>query len=333
MRSFLYTTVATLALSTLGLGRPMPKPDTGDVHVDPDGKVWVEEVVYKTITVQPQAAPTPTPTPSPVQVSSSAPPPPPPPPPSSSPAPIPKPVVKQVNNNNDKPTTAAGATSTKGGLLGDILPSGLVPKPGSSSGGSWIVTEGGSPSQMTFHITNKHDQDISLNYVQNPGSPVPNGKNSIASGEKITVTMAQNWAGNFAVAEARNGHSTADTLIEGSFQPWDASGVPFADFDVSYVSGFTVPVMCKMEGHSSGCSKNLHDLNTCPDQVNAGACGNPAREFNTGAAAAAITVVSPFFAPCENLAYVYPSNDQKSKVNVNLKSQTNVVSCCIGATC
>jgi hypothetical protein len=73
------------------------------------------------------------------------------------------------------------------------------------------------------------------------------------------------WAGNIAINKAGSAITGDDSLIESSFVVADGDTVAVADVDVSYVTGFTVPVTCSCAGRVvTGCNKNLFKLNPCP---------------------------------------------------------------------
>ena len=130
------------------------------------------------------------------------------------------------------------------------------------------------------------------------------------------------------------------TLFEGS-----ASGST-GYLDVSYVQGYTYPMVCSGQGGTSGCSTDLYSV---PGAVCPGGggtkmgeiCNNPqgpAGKRNPGAPPAngnsptaspwceACSAPDAFFAPCAGGAYTYPYDD------VAMASGTEIT-CCIGPQC
>ena len=51
------------------------------------------------------------------------------------------------------------------------------------------------------------------------------------------------------------------------------------DIDVSYVTGFSVPIVCSCDGKGpvTGCNKPLWTLNKCGNDNGDGSCRNPMR--------------------------------------------------------
>lgn len=153
--------------------------------------------------------------------------------------------------------------------------------------------------------------------------------------------MVQNGAGRAIVGD--------ESLIEGSFvvQAGLGSGA-IIDVDVSYVSGFSVPIVCSCDevGHVvTGCNKNLWGLHTCPNDNRVGSCRyvfaipnlafsefiliftqrNPQRGADFDGA-----VPDPFFAPCAHQAFTVPRDPG---ANANNICWSGVVRCCIGTSC
>ncbi|KAI1405334.1 hypothetical protein F4819DRAFT_482852 [Hypoxylon fuscum] len=114
------------------------------------------------------------------------------------------------------------------------------------------------------------------------------------------------------------------SLFEGSFIP-DVSGSAVMAVDVSYVDGFTIPMVCECNNHVVlGCNLNLHDM--CPEELklNEKTCINPYRE----------NIEAPeenIFEACAEIAYTYPTDDLATKVDIG--GCGNNISCCMGTAC
>lgn len=131
------------------------------------------------------------------------------------------------------------------------------------------------------------------------------------------------------------------TLFEGS-----ASSGGDGYLDVSYVQGYTYPMVCSGQGGTSGCSTDLYSVPgaKCPGGGGTkmgDTCNNPqgpAGKRNPGAPPAngnsptadpwcqACSAPDRFFAPCAGRAYTYPYDD------VAMASGTEIT-CCIGPQC
>lgn len=131
-----------------------------------------------------------------------------------------------------------------------------------------------------------------------------------------------------------------------------ANGQPHADgtifetnpsgyFDVSYILGYTLPVVCSSNGHSTGCAADLFGSGTpCPTTVQNGVCHNPTGPGGSrdpgafqGSAGGwpwcnACSAPDPFFAPCSGSAYTYPYDD-----GATVGPATGSIQCCIGTAC
>ncbi|KAI1383073.1 uncharacterized protein F4822DRAFT_91835 [Hypoxylon trugodes] len=115
------------------------------------------------------------------------------------------------------------------------------------------------------------------------------------------------------------------SLLEGSFIN-DATGQAVLAVDVSYVDGFTVPMVCECNNQVVlGCNLDLHEV--CPDnlKVNEKTCANPYREQSGRPGDANI------FKDCEKMAYTYPTDDEATKWNIPGCSRN--LMCCIGTAC
>lgn len=188
-----------------------------------------------------------------------------------------------------------------------------APTGGSAGGG----VGGGA---QTFSIVNSYSVALTLAFDHNnPGPDVMGGPiapTTIGAGSTTFYSFPTGWAGRIYVGKTFN---TANSKIEGSI-----TGSP--DMDVSYVDGYSVPIVCTSAGKVSGCNTELYGLNgnTCGQDVdisNFEICTNPALTLNDGPA-------DSFFAPCQGKAYTYPNDNDANYANVD--ATTN---CCIGTAC
>jgi hypothetical protein len=85
-----------------------------------------------------------------------------------------------------------------------------------------------------------------------------------------------------------------------------------------------VPITCscdETEKVLSGCSHDLFELNTCPNQLAQGPCANPLRHIDEDDLTA-----TPFFLPCQGAAFTWP----RDGANSNGECQSGHVTCCVG---
>ena len=186
-----------------------------------------------------------------------------------------------------------------------------------SSGGGGSGIGGGA---QTFSIVNSYSVALSLAFDSNAGGPDPVGgkiaPTTIGAGSTTFYSFPTGWAGRILVGKTTD---PANSKIEGSI-----TGA--ADMDVSYVDGYSVPIVCTSAGKVSGCNTELFGLNgnTCNQNVDISdfeICPNPARSMNDGPA-------DPFFAPCQGKAYTYPNDNDANYSNVDA-----ITNCCIGTDC
>ena len=190
-----------------------------------------------------------------------------------------------------------------------------TPPIGGGGGGDGI---GGGA--QTFSIVNSYSVALSLVFDSNAGGPDPMGgkiaPTTIGAGSTTFYSFPTGWAGRISVGKTTH---PANSKIEGSI-----TGSP--DMDVSYVDGYSVPIVCSSAGKVSGCNTELFGLNgnTCNQNVDISSfeiCENPARSANDGPA-------DPFFEVCQGKAYTYPNDNDANYSNVDVTTN-----CCIGADC
>ncbi len=173
-------------------------------------------------------------------------------------------------------------------------------------------------SFMTIAVTNSYESGLSLSLASNVDSPTPIGNPfpaALPKSSSTEYTFPTGWAGRLCVGKVMN---TNASKIEASF---DGT----VDVDVSYVDGYTVPIVCSSDGVPvTGCSIELFKQSgaPCEDLVDNHLCLNTARETPHGPP-------PPFFKACAGTAYTFPSDDQANQYNTS----SNLISCCIGSVC
>ncbi|KAM0804273.1 hypothetical protein BDR22DRAFT_970092 [Usnea florida] len=168
--------------------------------------------------------------------------------------------------------------------------------------------------------------DLYASFGHNAGSPTAisypgNG----AIGSSFEAVYPANWAGRIAIGKDNDpDYINRGSLIEASYD----SGAPFVD--VSYVQGFSIPIVCSCGGPNAGvitgCNVPLYHDNgaPCPSPGPSSICFNP----SSNSPQATGGPVPPFFSPCAGAAYTYP-NDNGAGGGCG----SNLISCCIGSTC
>ena len=282
----------------------------GQIVELPDGELIVSDVttvastVAATSTVAANAkfkAPSTTPSPTPSST--------PPPPANQAPAPSASPSVATGVTHvavSAPISSAIASEKSQGNTLG------VASKPASA-----VVTANPSPvgnGVMTWAITNKWPDPLSISYLNNAGSPSAVGSPGPAPlGSTTNVVFPTGWAGRVYVGKTTN---SADTLIEGSTTNAN-------DIDVSYVDGYSVPVTCSVNGVAiTGCNIDLWSVSgKCADEVgDKQVCLNPMQTVADGPA-------TPWFQPCQGAAYTFPNDNIANNGNTG----SPLVSCCIGS--
>ncbi|KAK2608680.1 hypothetical protein QQS21_002791 [Conoideocrella luteorostrata] len=185
-------------------------------------------------------------------------------------------------------------------------------------------------SRLTITMENKNGGDVSTVHVRAANAPPPVSGNTspgrMKDGQKSVFVVKAGWSGNIAVSNAQYKPVTGDeSLIEGSFV--NQFGRHQGDLDVSYVNGFSVPLVCYCNQNKLivGCNKNLFELGRCPNPNGQGSCKNPHRSGPNSAA--------PFFKPCHGKggAYTYPGDNDANQLNARCPQEQ--YTCCIGRNC
>ncbi|KAI8629079.1 hypothetical protein F5Y19DRAFT_485014 [Xylariaceae sp. FL1651] len=186
--------------------------------------------------------------------------------------------------------------------------------PGTLSQGEYLVT-----------LVNSHTKALTTQHVHNEDAPgaIFDDVGILDRSSTAYFALPTNWAGRVAFAEADYPLDDRASLIEGSFRVQTDIEAQVA-LDVSYVDGFTVPIVCECAGIVQlGCNLNL--LNMCPDEFrrNGGTCINPWRDGRE--------ITNNFFKDCSPMAYTHPQDDLAT-VN-GIPGCEKRIKCCVGTAC
>lgn len=191
--------------------------------------------------------------------------------------------------------------------IGSVLPNATIPASVISVAPATLT------GVMTIAITNYWTAPLSVSYFQNSDSPSAVGAPEPAPlGTSTQVVFPTNWAGRIVIGKTTDADGSK---IEGSTTVWN-------DIDVSYVDGFSVPIVCSnATAPVTGCNINLWDVSgPCNNTIGQDAvCLNPMQGVPDGPA-------DPWFLPCQGVAYTFPNDNVANDGNTG----TALVSCCIG---
>ncbi|KAI1505241.1 hypothetical protein F5X99DRAFT_275644 [Biscogniauxia marginata] len=211
------------------------------------------------------------------------------------------------------------------------------PNPLPSSGAqaqAAVKTKTLSRSEYVLTVVNLHTAALSTEHHNNNGTPTAikefEEPHTIGVGASAILAVPTGWAGRIAITEATYPINDRASLIEGSFliqNSVPSSPTKDAKFalDVSYVDGFTVPVVCLCGGKVMlGCNLDLNEM--CPDQyrLNATTCINPHRDGK-------VQGVENIFKDCSPMAYTLPG-DALGTIN-GFPGNESSVTCCVGTAC
>lgn len=159
--------------------------------------------------------------------------------------------------------------------------------------------------------------------------PVAGNPTTGKTGDCGVWTFPRGWSGRVHVGGG-DGAPKGGTLYEGNINK--TTGI--AAMDVSFVEGFSVPMICTDNGNGfvSGCGIDLFTLHSCPTGGSAGGvCKNPQGPGGTRDSAIraceACSPPDPFFGPCAAAAIVFPTDDA---ANDGISSLN--ISCTIGVS-
>ena len=218
----------------------------------------------------------------------------------SSPSPVePTPNPTQPASSTPNPTQPASSTPNPTQPTSSTAPS--------SGGGSG----GGSCTGSGMEIEWSGD---SVSYSWSGGSGTTTG----------CLSLGSSFEGQVAVG------GSGGTIFEGN---------PSGYFDVSFILGWSVPMVCSSGSQKSGCSIDLSSKHSCPDQQGS-ICKNPTGpggahdpgSYNGCASCTpwcyACSAPDPFFQPCAGSAYTYPYDD-----TATVGPASGAIQCCIGTGC
>ncbi|KAL8714749.1 MAG: hypothetical protein Q9220_001262 [cf. Caloplaca sp. 1 TL-2023] len=158
--------------------------------------------------------------------------------------------------------------------------------------------------------------------------PVAGNPTTGMTGDCPVWTFPPGWGGRVNVGGG-DGAPFGSTLYEGNVNGSKAA------MDVSFVEGFSVPMMCTDNGNGkmSGCAIDLwKGTAPCPTGGSeGGVCKNPQGPGGTRDSAKkacwACSPPDPFFGPCSAAAFTFPTDDEANDGEASLD-----ISCVIGAS-
>ncbi|KAL2042795.1 hypothetical protein N7G274_004554 [Stereocaulon virgatum] len=244
----------------------------------------------------------------------------------ASPQPV---VVQQKNVVNKSPASSSSSISS----TSSPTPPPNTPSPAAATTSLPAAASSASPPTAKVDTTAQSAQSCS--------GP---GMNIAWTGDEVSYTVASTGAtgttkGCLNLGTSFSSHvevgGAGGTWFEGNY----AGGNP-QWFDVSFITGFSVPLMCSgPEGHKSGCSIDLFSQgNACP-QPNGKVCHNPTGMYGNKDPGAyqgdmtatpwcyACSAPDPFFQPCAGSGYTYPYDDGATQTT------TGTITCCVGTSC
>ncbi len=180
---------------------------------------------------------------------------------------------------------------------------------------------------LTVTVVNKAGVDLTTSHAYNKGasSLVGNGpfNGVLKAGATASWYAPKGWAGMNAYNRAQYTLGGSESLIEGSFVMDGNAGWEVVVINISYVSGFSVPIQCycKKDGkRMTGCTEPLWAQGTCPAEnlTNHGTCYNPMRDRENDKFA------TPFFEKCKGQAYTFVQDHEALS---NGKCQTADIIC------
>ncbi|KAI9727550.1 MAG: hypothetical protein M1828_006492 [Chrysothrix sp. TS-e1954] len=152
-----------------------------------------------------------------------------------------------------------------------LTPPATFPPLGTASGGALDSTHANNAvptgnelavvkKPLTIHVHNKEPEAVSILYHQNAGVPAFNGHPTagvLKAAHTTKLVAPTGYAGRIIVGKKR--YNPAGSKIE----PNNVNAQP--NVDVSYVDGFTLPIVCSCGGKVvTGCNKPLFELGKCP---------------------------------------------------------------------
>ena len=243
-----------------------------------------------------------------------------------------------------------------GGYGGGGPPAGFTPyngnRPGRPTTTAPATTASAAPaeSSQSSEGSNPSPVESTPNPTQPVASTTPSSGGGGGGGSCTGSGMEIEWSGD-AVSYSWSGGSGTTTgclSLGSSFEGQVAvggsggtifEGNPSGYFDVSFILGWSVPMLCSSGSMKSGCSIDLSSGHSCPDQQGS-ICKNPTGpggahdpgSYNGCASCTpwcyACSAPDPFFQPCAGSAYTYPYDDTAS-----VGPASGAIQCCIGTGC
>ncbi|KAK0651315.1 hypothetical protein B0T16DRAFT_403614 [Cercophora newfieldiana] len=143
------------------------------------------------------------------------------------------------------------------------------------------------PTYMTIEVTNKAGHAIATRHAGVDGA-APVGRwpaNGVLKNDEVgQIVVPTGYHNSILIWRDGKKITGAESQIESSFKDQNITGIDFAlaANDVSYVAGYTYPIMCYCAAttvRASGCDANLWDKGTsnCPEGhlLEGPACHNP----------------------------------------------------------
>ncbi|KAL9598909.1 MAG: hypothetical protein Q9219_004174 [cf. Caloplaca sp. 3 TL-2023] len=202
--------------------------------------------------------------------------------------------------NNPSATAGNGAGSN---------PTGTAPGPVNTGGGG--STGGGGGGNCAAVQGNMNVEVSGANVAFRIDPPVDGTPTTGNTGDCGVWSFPPGWQGRVHVGGG-SGAPDGGTLYEANVDSAGGHGA----MDVSFVEGFSVPMMCtdSSNGYKSGCGIDLFTKGTCPTGGSAGGvCKNPqgpgGDRDSANRACEACSPPDPFFGPCAAAAFTFPTDD------------------------
>lgn len=219
-----------------------------------------------------------------------------------------------------KPATNTGAGAGTGVATADPVEPTTATETGSGGDTETATGTGSTPSSTG---TSGGDSSCSGSgmVIQWDGDVVPFSWSGGSGTTTGCLSVGSSWEGQIAIA------GSGGTIFEGN---------PSGFFDVSYILGYSVPMVCSANGVKSGCSLDLLGNGGKAGTVHKNPTGpGGARDpgaYNGCASCSpwcyACDAPDAFFADCSGSAYVYPYDD-----GATVGPASGPITCCIGTGC
>lgn len=242
---------------------------------------------------------------------------------------------------------STSSTSTSSTSVPVVAPEKLAVAPVAAP----VVSSSPSPATTTpITIPSSSSSSSSSSGETDTGSTTCTGSGMVIEWASNSETVPWSWSGgsgttapgsctdlgDFSGQLAVNG--TGGTIFEGNYN----GGAQY--FDVSFIIGFSAPMICSSSAGKSGCSIDLHANAAsqgfeCPQVGEGGICTNPVGsngnltpgayqgDMSSSPWCRACSAPHEFFQPCAGSGYTYPYDDGATQ------SASGTITCCIGTSC